>query len=355
MKQLFGFLILVVICSGCSSPEETGEKVKPAAIRGEAQGTTYSILYFTQNGDSIEKAAIDSILADVDASLSTWEPNSLISELNNLDSTSITFDDYHGYFTDMVKYSRQMYQLTDGLFDPTVGALVNAWGFGFKNKENMTQKKVDSLAAFVGFGYDDVRLTRFDDRNTLDPKRVLVKRDTAVELDFNAIAQGYSVDVLGDYLEVKNISNYLIELGGEMLARGTKPGGVAWKVGIDEPKENLEERSLNATIELRDEAIATSGNYRKFYIENGVKYSHTIDPKTGYPVRHNLLSATVIAKECWKADALATAFMVMGTDRTKAFLKDHPDLEVEVYLISDKNGEYETYSSEKLEKRLIEL
>ena len=354
MKNRVLLLLLSFFVLGCAPTENEQTVPDPITIRGEAQGSTYSILYYS-SGDTLPQADIDSILHDIDLSLSAWEPQSLLNELNASDSLEIVFDDYHGYFTDMVKYSREVYQATDGVFDPTIAPLVDAWGFGFKGKQEMNDEKVDSLLDLVGFSYGNIRLTRFDDRNKLDPKRVLVKSNKAIRFDFNSIAQGYSVDVLADYLEVKNISNFLIELGGEMLAKGKKPNGDLWKVGIDKPDENATERQLNATIKLKEEAIATSGNYRKFYVKDGVKYAHTLDPKTGFPVRHNLLSATVLADKCWKADAFATAFMVMGMERTKKFLESNSQLNLEVYLIYDEAGSYKTYMSEGLEERLKEI
>lgn len=354
MKNKFFLLVVFISVWGCAPTANEQKAPDPIALRGEAQGSTYSILYYSA-GDTLPQSDIDSILHDIDLSLSAWEPKSLLNELNASDSLKIVFDDYHGYFTDMVKYSREVYQATDGVFDPTIAPLVDAWGFGFKGKQEMNEEKVDSLLELVGFSYGNIRLTRFDDRNKLDPKRVLVKSKGSIRFDFNSIAQGYSVDVLADYLEVKNIDNFLIELGGEMLSKGKKPNGDLWKVGIDKPVENATERELNATIELKGEAIATSGNYRKFYVEDGVKYAHTLDPKTGFPVRHNLLSATVLADKCWKADAFATAFMVMGIERTKKFLENNNQLNLEVYLIYDKEGSYKTYMSKGLEERLKEI
>ncbi|MAX82462.1 MAG: thiamine biosynthesis protein ApbE [Crocinitomicaceae bacterium] len=355
MKKLVYLIAIIGLASCQQQTQQNKEDEQKLTIQGEAQGTTYSIVYYPKS-DTITKHEVDSILADIDLSLSTWEPASLISTLNNSDSTEIVFEDYNGYFTDMVRYSREVYNVTEGAFDPTVGPLVNAWGFGFKNRDEITPEKIDSLMQYVGLSYDNIRLTRFDDRNTIDPKRILVKAKKGIQFDFNAIAQGYSVDVLGNYFDLKNVDSYLIEVGGEMKAKGTKPSGVLWKVGIDKPVENAEERKLSAIVEVKNEAVATSGNYRKFYVKDGEKYAHTLDPKTGYPVKHNLLSATVLADECWKADAFATAFMVMGTERAIKFLESHKDLGLEVYLISAaENESYETYITESLKKKIEEL
>ena len=174
-------------------------------------------------------------------------------------------------------------------------------------------------------------------------------------LDFNAIAQGYTVDVLADFFESNGIENYLIEWGGEIKARGKNHDEQWWKIGIDKPVENIDEREIEAVIELKNMALATSGSYRKFYEKDGIKYSHTIDPKTGYPVQHSLLSATVLANDCMTADAYATAFMVMGMEKARVFLKDNKDLDLDVYFIySTEAGVWKTYYSKDLEEVIVE-
>jgi thiamine biosynthesis lipoprotein len=175
-------------------------------------------------------------------------------------------------------------------------------------------------------------------------------------IDFNAIAQGYSVDILASYLDAKGVSNYLVELGGEVRAKGKKNNKEYWKVGIDQPNEtSTEERPLQAVVRLRDKALATSGNYRKYYIENGQKFSHIINPQTGYPAKHNLLSATVIADDCMTADAYATTFMVMGLERSKQFLLDNKDLGLQVHFVYDENGHWRTHTSQELKEWIEEL
>jgi len=181
----------------------------------------------------------------------------------------------------------------------------------------------------------------------------LVKSNPAICLDFNAIAQGYSVDVISKYLESKEVENYCVEIGGEVFAKGTKANGKRWNVGIEKPVDNSEERELKATIYLENKGLTTAGNYRKFYIENGIKYSHTIDPATGYPVRHSLLSVSVIADNCIDADAYDTAFMVMGLEKSLAFLKEHKELEA-YFIYSDKDGKMKTYETDGLKELLTE-
>jgi thiamine biosynthesis lipoprotein len=228
--------------------------------------------------------------------------------------------------------------MTDGAFDITVGPLVRAWGFGPEESRNFSESKRDSLMKLVGM-----------DKVKLENGRV-IKANPGISLDFNAIGQGYSVDVISDYFNSRGIKSYLIEIGGEVRVKGDKQG-VLWRIGIDRPEDNnnLPGNDLQAVISLKDRSLATSGNYRKFYIENGVKYSHTIDPRTGYPARNQLLSATIIARDCATADGIATACMVMGKDKAIGFLGFHP--EFDAFLVySDDNGNYQTWNTENLER-----
>lgn len=232
---------------------------------------------------------------------------------------------------------------TGGFFDFTIGQLVNAWGFGLKNRDQLTPHKIDSLLRICGF--EKVRL---------EGNR-LVKEDPRIWIDYNAVAQGYSVDVVGLFLESKGIDRYLIDIGGEVLAKGRKEGNKAWSVGIELPedKPTSPQREIKAIVDLQDRALATSGNYRKFYVLDGIKYSHTIDPKLGSPVHHSLLSASVFASTAATADAYATAFMVMGLEKTIEFIKSNPDLGV--YLIySNEKGELKTYMSDNVKLQVSE-
>jgi thiamine biosynthesis lipoprotein len=220
---------------------------------------------------------------------------------------------------------------------------VNSWGFGSTKKATLDRNRIDSLLQLVGY-----KMLKLEGNK-------VIKAKPGIKLDFNAIAQGYSVDVLANYLESKGIDNYLVELGGELKAKGKKENE-NWKVGIDKPEEKTtEERKLQAVINLNNKALATSGNYRKFYEENGQKFSHIINPVTGYPAKQNLLSATVIADDGITADAYATAFMVMGLNRSIQFLEDNKDLKLEAYFIYDNHGIWKTYESESLKKWISEL
>lgn len=329
MKIIFFSLLAVFMLISCN--RKINNTIK---ISGAAQGTTYNITYLA-GLHSNYREAIDSIFKKIDLSLSTYDTGSIISKINR-NITPVIVDDY---FSDVFNKSIEVSENTKGIFDVTVAPVVNAYGFGFAKREKVNQVLVDSLLKFIG--YKKVRL---------DGKK-LVKEIPQVMLDFNAIAQGYTVDVLAGFLESKGISNYLVEVGGELRARGKKLDGSNWTVGIEQPDENITDgASINAVIKIKDKSLATSGNYKKFYIEDGKKYAHIIDPFTGHPAKNNLLSATVIAESCMTADAYATAFMVMGLEKSKQFLSENKGLNLEVYFIYDDNGVWKTHTSEKFEE-----
>ncbi len=334
MKNLLLTVFFILLFTGCRFAEN--QLIK---IEGSAQGTTYHISYYSSNTKSL-KVEIDSILHEIDQSLSTYVPESIISRINK-NEKDIEVDEY---FTNVFNKSMEVSEKTNGYFDITVAPIINAWGFGFTKKANVDSVMIDSLLQYVG--YKKVKL------NT----KTIVKQKPEVMLDMNAIAQGYSVDLLATYLEKKGIKDYMIELGGELIAKGKKNNGDFWKIGIDKPVEsNTDERTLQATVNLNDRAMATSGNYRNFYEENGQKYAHIIDPHTGYPAKNNLLSASVFANDCMTADAYATAFMVMGLEKSKQFLIDNPSLQLEVFFVYDEKGELKTYTSESVKKWVKEI
>lgn len=333
IKFLLPFLIGLLLISACQSKNN-----KLIVIEGEAQGTTWHISYLSEDGLN-HKQAIDSILKDIDLSLSTYVPVSIISRINN-NEPNILVDPY---FIDVFNKSMEVSQRTGGLFDITVGPLVNAWGFGFSKKANIDSTGIDSILKYV-----DYKMLKLDGNTVIKEKK-------DVQLDFNAIAQGYSVDVLALYLEKKGIKNYLVELGGELIAKGKK-NNENWKAGIDHPIQNTSsERKLEAIIELDNRALCTSGNYRKFYEENGKRYAHILDPRTGFPARQNILSASVLADDAMTADAYATAFMVMGLERSIQFLEENKDLNLEVFFIYDENNSWKTYTSESLKNRIKQV
>jgi thiamine biosynthesis lipoprotein len=334
MKFIFLKVVASLLLINCN--QKSNNTIK---ISGKAQGTTYQITCLSGN-NTIYKEDIDSIFKRIDLSLSTYAPASIISGINKND-TGVIVDDY---FINVFNKSIEVSEKTKGLFDVTVAPVINAWGFGFTKKAAVDSAMIDSLLDYIGY-----KMVRLEGNK-------LIKEKPQVMLDFNAIAQGYTVDVLASYLESKGIINYLVELGGEVKAKGKKNNDEYWIVGIDQPNEiPTDGRLLKAIIQLKDRALATSGNYRKFYIEDGKKYAHIIDPYTGYPAKTNLLSATVLAPDCMEADAYATAFMVMGLERSKQFLSEHKELNLDVYFIYDENGIWKTYISETLKEWIEEI
>ena len=333
IRTLTLLVILFSFLSACR------EKSVYSGFTGFAQGTTYNMVVENPGNLNIEelKAGVEKILRDFDMSLSLYKDSSILSRINR--NEDIPAD---SFFIECFNLSKYISLLTGGAFDITVGPLVRAWGFGPDEHKNFSVSKLDSLLKLVGKDKVDLRNGK------------VIKELPGILLDFNAIAQGYSADVISRYFEKLGIRSFLVEIGGEVRVKGDK-GGVRWKIGIDKPFDNnmIPGNDLEAIISLKDQSLATSGNYRKFYVEDGIKYSHTIDPRTGYPARNQLLSATIIASDCGTADGVATACMVMGKDKTIEFLGKHP--EFEAYLIySDESGNYRTWISESLKKYVLE-
>src|SRR5450759_62523 len=333
-RLLSFFLFLLFIIAGCKEKEPVF-----ANFAGLAQGSTYSIVY--DNKKNINPAElrlkVEKILQDFDMSLSIYKDSSIISRINRNEDVLPDL-----YFTEVFNKSALISEMTDGAFDITVGPLVKAWGFGPDGHKNFKESKRDSLLKLVGMN----KVSLVNGR--------IVKADPHMFLDVNAIAQGYSVDVICHFFDNLGIKNYLIEIGGEVRAKGTKAGAL-WRIGIDKPVDNnlSPGETLEAIIKISDKALATSGNYRKFYIENGVKYSHEIDPKTGYPAKNTVLSISILADDCAMADGIATACMVLGKEKTIQFLGIHP--EFEAYLVySDDSGNFKTWTTEILKKDLSE-
>ncbi len=310
MKQLALFLTFLVFVS-CDKEQENTK------VTGFIFGTNYSIIY---NSEINYQAQFDSLFYVINKSMSTYQPNSDISKLNRNEDSLV---DTH--FIKVFEASKEIYNLTGGVFDPTIGAVVNAWDFGPEGKIiNLDSLKIDSLMLSVGL--DKVKCI---DNKIIKPKGTF--------LDFNAIAKGYGVDLIGEFLESKNIKNYLVEIGGEIRARGQNLEKKSpWKVGIEMPHFD-EEQSILEAIQIHDEAMATSGTYRKFKVDSlGNRYAHIIDTKTGYPSKTNLLSISVIAENCMIADAYATTFKAMGIEKVKTYLKSHPELKVFLIFENDK-------------------
>lgn len=326
MKKLF-FSVLMVVFFSC---EEKGPELK--TLQGNAFGTTFSIQYFSDMEFDIEKGT-DSIFYAVNKSVSTYMPNSDISKINTGDSTIVVDD----IFKDVYELSEYVYKESDGYFDPTIGVLRNAYGFGDeKPLKNMDSLTLDSLMSFVGF--NKVELTK---------KGTIKKLNPNIYFDFNAVAKGYGIDLLGKYLESKGVQNYIIELGGELRAKGThiikqEP----WVAGIESVDSGLEDRTYDTMINLKDMSMASSGNYRKFRIDSatGKKYVHTINPLTGKAEQLSITSSTVLAPTCAEADAYATAFMAMGLSKARRLLKEEVDIEARFTYINSK-GESQSFMS----------
>ena len=302
---------MAIVFFFCSCKKDRAPYIE---LAGNAQGTTFSIKY----KDPLERdfaGSVDSILRIIDKSMSLWDSTSLISKINSNEVAAI---DEH--FENVFHQSRKIFITTDGAFDPTVGPLVKTWGFSFKKgMPPPDSAMIDSLKKISGF--EKIKLQ----------DGAVIKNDPSVEIDFNAIAQGYTVDVISLFLENKGVENYLVEIGGEVRTRGVNERDSVWVIGIDKPVENKKgTRALQSVVALHNKSLATSGSYRKFIERDGKKFSHVIDPSTGFPVSHNMLSVSVIAPDCASADAYATAFLVMGMD--KAFEKAH-ELDLEIYCI----------------------
>lgn len=326
---IFFFLVLFYSCQS--------QTIEYKKLSGFIQGTTYHITY--ENSVSKDLTVeIENILKDFDQSLSIYQPNSVISGINRNDENVKPDKHFIKVYEEAVEVNKN----TGGVFDVTVAPLVNAWGFGFEEKKEVDSKLVDSLLQFVGM--EKVKLSN----------GTLIKQDPRIMFDFNAIAQGYSVDIVADYIESLGIKNYLVEIGGEIKAKGKNPKNDSWKVGIDKPIENnnIPGASLQNIIKIDDCSLATSGNYRKFFEKEGKKYTHFIDPISGYPIYSNLLSITVIAKDCITADAYATAFMIMGLEKTKKYLEKNKEFEA-FLIFSDEKGGFQTYSTKGMDKMIL--
>jgi thiamine biosynthesis lipoprotein len=312
--------------------------IQPIQIEGKTMGTSYHITYLDAKKRNF-KTSVDSLLVVFNNSLSTYQADSEISKFNQ--DTVFTFQ--LPFFYPVLAKCQEIHTLSEGAFDPTVASLVNFWGWGFKNFKTQSpeQKTVDSLLQFVGFD----KFIQFD-------KKQIRKTKKGVMLDFNAIAQGYGVDIVADFLQAQGIENQMVEIGGEVVARGKNAKGKAWRIGINNPQDSLSNQ-LFASLELTNRGLATSGNYRRFYIKDGKKYAHTLNPQTGFPVLHSLLSATVIAPDAMTADAMATVFMVVGLEKAQAILKQKTDLQA-YFIYADAQGKLRTFATAEVKKSLKE-
>lgn len=336
-RRFLFLLSLVFSITACdNSPKD---EVK--TLVGEALGTSYQIKYFSENEIELEKS-LDSIFNHINTSMSTYWSTSDISKINKGDTTVRVDKDFRKVF----QLSQKIHQESNGYFDPTVGMLVNAYGFGpEKQLKELDVEVLDSLMEFVGL-----------DKMRLSDKGRLLKDDDRIYLDFNAIAKGYTVDVIANLLDEKGVRNYLVELGGELVAKGInleKAG--PWLVAIDDPMQDARKRDLQTVLALENRALATSGNYRKFRLDStsGAKYVHTINPITGLAERTNLLSSSVLAENCGLADGYATAFMALGYENAKEMLGQLNNVDV-YFVYAAEDGEVKVYATDGFKQVLRE-
>ncbi|MCF4102390.1 FAD:protein FMN transferase [Gillisia sp. M10.2A] len=338
-KKFKKYAALVLVVLGFISCKERGflEQV----YVGSALGTSYQVKLFSNKELEIDKG-LDSIFTVINNSMSTYQEDSDISRINKGDTTVVIDDNFKEVFI----ASRKIYDESKGYFDPTVGSLVNAYGFGPDHtKDSLNAVEIDSMLQYVGLN-----------KLTLTSQNRIKKQAPEIYLDFNAIAKGYTIDVIAKYLDKNKIDNYLIELGGELVAKGENIGNQqAWIVAIDDPLQEEGSRTFQATLKLENRAMATSGNYRKFRIEpkSGQRFVHTISPITGRSQKSNLLSASVLAKNCALADGYATAFMAMGMEKSLEMLKDLKDVDV-YFIYSEGSDDVKIYTSDGFQKVLVE-
>lgn len=329
LKWQLPFLIILIVGTVLilrkQAPYQTNE--------GMVFGTIYKITY--QSKENL-KPEIEAALQKVDNSLSPFNKQSVITHVNNNENMEVD-----SLFTQVFQLSKEISKETHGAFDITVAPLVNAWGFGFKNATNVTDAVIDSLQEFVGIDKIDL----------INGK--IVKKDPRVILDCSAIAKGYGVDCVARLLDSKGVKNYMIDIGGELVMKGKNPKMETWRIGINKPIDDSlsVNQELQTVLEITDVGLATSGNYRNFYYKDGKKYAHTIDPRTGYPIQHNILSSTVVAKDCATADAYATSFMVLGLDSAKTICNAHPELDA-YFIYTKEDGTTDIYFTEGMKRYL---
>jgi len=326
MRIIVVFVFTITLLS-CSQSEETWQRNK-----GMAHGTFYNITYLCKEDLQNE---IEQIINQTDNSLSTFSPTSIISRLNR-DEDSVILD---SLFIQVFDKGKEIWEATSGAFDMTVAPLVNAWGFGYDKEFAEPQKSIDSIMNFVGFE----KVGRSGSS--------IIKKYKGIKLDASAIAKGFSVDRVGQFLESQGVTRYMVEIGGEVRVKGANPDNLKWKIGIDKPTDShivSNDRELQTILHLNHGSIATSGNYRQFYVKDDKRYAHTINPKTGYPVQQDLLSVTVWSPDCMTADAYATAFMVLGYEASLQIVESADSLEA--YFIVGKNShEYEAFYTKGFE------
>lgn len=316
------WITALLFLAACTQPT-----AKYIANNGTVYGTYYSVKYESPDGTDLQEK-IDEEFHRLTLIFSHYEKESTISKVNRNEEVKLEPE-----FITCFNKAEEISEITNGAFDITSAPLINAWGFGPEHRKKMTQEVVDSLKALTG--YQKIKIV----------EGKIEKDFPEIQLNMSAIAKGYTCDLIGEFLAKKGCLNYMVDIGGEVVAKGNNSKGHTWTIGIREPEEDPFRNDLNAAIRLRDQALATSGNYLNFYEENGKKYAHTIDPSSGYPVQHSVLSSTVLANDCMTADAFATAFMVLGKDAGIEVARKVPGLEI-YFIYTDDQGKNQVYMSE---------
>ena len=330
--KLLLFFASIFVFSGCQKPV-----AKYIYNNGIIHGAPYLIVYESPEGKDVQ-AEIDTLLKNYNMIFSVYEKESVISKVNKNEEVTLPPE-----FIACFNKAMEISEISDGAFDITCGPMVNAWGFGPEEKKKMTLEKVDSLKLLTG--YQKVKIENGK----------VIKENPNMKLDMNALCDGYFCDLICDFLQKKGCKNYMAEIGGEVKARGKNERGNIWTIGINKPvDENVfVNNEIQAKVHIENKALATSGNYRNFYIEDGKKYAHTIDPKTGYPVQHSLLSATVVTDDGMTADGFATTFMVLGLEKSIELSKQIPEMAV-YFIYADSTGNNKVYMSENFKQNLVE-
>lgn len=337
MRYAWNLLILLLLLFSCKGTKRQVEQVY--ILQGETMGTYYNVRYVGASELS-SKREIDSLLVDLNEEVSTYIPTSTISLINSQNDTSFYLNrDTADHFINNYLLSEEMYVSSSMYFDPTLNPLVNFWGFGYEERAS-AQKDTSEIAELLN-------LVSFDKWSLKDNKagEFKINKPAKASLDFSAIAKGYGVDIVGAFLSSKGVSDWFVDIGGEVRSLGVKPGNTPWVIGVNHPSAEAEVKQADYFLNISDLAVATSGNYRNFYAEDGVTFSHTINPFTGKTERSNLLSASVVHATCAKADAAATACMVMGLEKSQQWINSLPEFEA-FFIFRNSDGEMETWKSE---------
>jgi thiamine biosynthesis lipoprotein len=339
LKNLFLASLVLLLLNNCKQENSTpvNKSDQLVTLVGKTMGTTYQIKYLEEKRKDYQRE-IDSILVAINEEVSTYIPSSTISLFNSQEGPLDVSSKHH--FRYNLDLSKKLNAKTDGFFDPTIGPLVNYWGFGYKGKkalESIDSAKIEQILSIIGMELIDIAES--------NGVYVIQKLKSGVELDFSAVAKGYAVDQVSEFLEEKGIENYLTEIGGENRARGNNQNNTIWTVGINTPKPGSSIDDMIMAMRLENNSLATSGDYRQFYVMDGKMYSHEIDPKTGYPKVSPLISVSVVASDCATSDALATAFIVMGLDRSLELIEKLANTEACFIVADEEMGFKKVFSS----------